>query len=269
MSGSGVPMDEGRLYFGQVMHQRLRPFRHKFRYRVFTLLIDLDRLTKPGRLTWLLSVNRFNLFSLLNRDHGPRDGTALKPWAALRFAEAGVPKAATRIHMLCFPRLLGYVFNPLSIYFGYDAQGRLRGILYEVKNTFGGQHVYVLPVAADHGARQPVVQACDKAFYVSPFIQMDARYRFRLKAPDERLTILIRQDIAEGAQLLATWSGDAAPLDDRRLIYACLAYPLMTFKVIVGIHWEALRLVLKGARYRNEATSFDEAGRSRPGDVAA
>ena len=235
------------LYLGRVMHARLRPFRHRFAYRVFTCLFDVDALPALGRRMRLFSHNRFNLFSFHDRDHGARDGSALRPWVEARLAEAGIELAGGAIRLLCFPRLLGYVFNPLSIFFCHAPDGRLAAIVYEVKNTFGDQHCYVLAVGAgDDGA--PVVQRTDKIFYVSPFIEMDCTYRFRLNAPDERLAVLIRQTDPKGELLVATLTGTRRPLDDRQLLGAFLRHPLMTLKVIAAIHWEALRLWLKGAR---------------------
>jgi len=152
------------------------------------------------------------------------------------------------VRLLCFPRVLGYVFNPLSIWFCYHADGGLRAVLYEVRNTFGGKHGYLVPLAADHHSGTPIVQGADKNFYVSPFIVMEQHYVFRLAEPGERLAVAIRQGGPQGAQLVARHSGRRRPLSDRMLLLAFLVYPLMTLKVIAAIHWQALRLWLKGAR---------------------
>ncbi|MCW5732027.1 MAG: DUF1365 domain-containing protein [Alphaproteobacteria bacterium] len=234
------------LYFGHVMHSRMRPFRHAFRYRVFSLLVDIDRLGEAAASTRLFSINRFNLFSFHERDHGPRDGSALRPWLDRTLAEAGIATPPAIVRLLCFPRILGYVFNPLSIYYCHDADDRLNVILYEVKNTFGGQHSYVIPVGRN--AATPIRQSAAKDFYVSPFIGMESRYRFRMSAPGERLSVVIHQTVPDGDMLIATQNGVRAPFDDRRLLGAFIRYPLMTFKVIGAIHWQALRLWLKGAK---------------------
>jgi DUF1365 family protein len=162
-----------------------------------------------------------------------------------------LPEAGASIRLLCLPRLFGYVFNPLSIYFCADAAGRLRAILYEVKNTFGQQHCYLLPVATDHPADRPVSQTVAKNFYVSPFIEMGATYRFRIRPPDGRLAIAIAENVAEGRQLVATQTGRRAAFTDGNLLRALLLFPLITLTVMAAIHWQALLLWLKGARYHS------------------
>jgi uncharacterized protein len=233
------------LYFGTVLHQRLRPVRHDLDYRVFTMLVDLDELPGLGARLKLLSHNRFNLFSFHDRDHGARQNEPLKPQIEAKLGEAGIDLAGGRIRLLCFPRILGYVFNPLSVYFCHHRDGSLRAILYEVSNTFGEQHGYLIPV---RGPDAVVRQSCAKEFYVSPFMAMEGRYEFRLAAPAERLAVYIRQLDRDGPILHASLEGNRAPLDDATLARAFLRYPLMTLKVIAGIHWEALRLWRKGLR---------------------
>ncbi len=246
------------LYFGEVMHKRLRPFVHAFRYRVFSLYIDLDELDICDRGLRLFSHNRWNLVSFHDRDHGARDGTALRPWIDGHLAAAGIELAGGPVRLLCFPRVLGYVFSPLSIWFCHHADGSLRAILYEVRNTFGGKHGYLIPVAPDQARGGPLVQSADKRFYVSPFIALASRYAFRLAVPGERLAVAIRQEVAEGGQLIARQTGRRRPLSDANLLRALFAYPLMTAKVIGAIHWQALRLWVKGARIEpRPATTAD------------
>lgn len=237
-----MPMSGHALYLGRVMHSRLRPFRHRFDYRVYSLLLDLDGL---DRLPRLLRHNRFGLLSIDDRDHGRRDGSPLRPWVEEELARRGIDLGGGPVRMLCFPRVLGYAFNPLTIYFCHRADGRLAAMLYEVRNTFGDQHVYVCP--ADSGDGGPVTHAQAKEFHVSPFIGMQGEYRFRLSVPDERLSILIRQSDPGGELLLATHTGHRVPLTDGALLKAFLTHPLLTLKVIGAIHWEALRLWRKGA----------------------
>lgn len=238
------------LYRGSVVHNRLRPVRHRFEYRVFSLLVDVDELPRLARgLRWL-SYNRFNLMSLHDRDHGDsRPGEMLRVWAERTLCAAGIAPPGGAIELLCFPRLLGYVFNPLSVWFCRDLSGRLGAVIYEVHNTFGGRHAYALPVPAEQDERA-LQQRCGKEFYVSPFIPMEAQYSFRLKSPDEAFALLIRERGAEGEILRAMLSGRRRPLTDRELLKAFAAHPLMTLKVIVAIHWHALRLWHKGARYQ-------------------
>lgn len=234
------------LYQGHVMHMRLAPFPHKFRYRVFALLLDLDRLEPTCARLRLLRLDRFGLMSFHRADHGPRDGSDLRPWVAARLAEADRPPA-DHLTLLSFPRILGFVFNPLSVYFCMDAGGRLHSVIYEVKNTFGDQHPYVL--AAEQDRDGAIRHAQTKGFFVSPFIGMDQTYDFTLREPGERLSVKIRQGDAAGAMLIATQSGLRRPLTDAELLRQWLRHPLMTLKVLAAIHWQALKLWLKGARF--------------------
>jgi DUF1365 family protein len=249
MTPAPIPPEDGRLYRTRVMHRRLFPVRYRFTYRVFSLLLDLDRLPAlDTRLRWF-SVDRFNLLSLHARDHGPGDGNPLRPWADALLARHGVDLEGGPIRLLCFPRVLGYVFNPLSLWYCHHRDGDLRAVICEVSNTFGGRHHYVL-----HDAGQsmtwPVRADRDKAFYVSPFIGMAARYHFRLAEPGERLGVFIHEYEHDRLMLAATQTGEARPLCDAELLRAVAAMPLMTLKVIFGIHWQALKIWLKGGRYQ-------------------
>lgn len=246
------------LYRGAVMHARLIPFRHRFVYRVFSMLLDLEELETVSARTRLFSYNRFNFFSFFDRDHASRDGSPALEWVRKHLQSAGYESLKGKIIIHCFPRIFWYVFNPLSIYFCYHENGHLQAILYEVKNTFGQQHGYLIPVESDEGDKTVIRQNCKKSFYVSPFMDMSATYRFRLKEPDEKLSILIRQETAEGETLVATHTGTREALTDRTLIKMALSYPLLTAKVIVGIHWEALKLWIKGAVFHKRPDEPDK-----------
>jgi DUF1365 family protein len=242
-------MTGSALYSGTVIHRRWKPKRHSLRYGVFALLVDLDELPELPRRLRLFSHNRFNLFALLDRDFGAGDGTPLKPWVEAQLAQAGLETRGIRISLLCYPRILGYAFNPLSVFFCRRApDGALTAILYEVHNTFGERHCYLIPAESDG---MPVCQECDKAFYVSPFIGMQATYRFQILPPAERLAIVINESDAEGPLLDASFVSRRLPLSDGKLLSLLARHPLIGLKVIGGIHWEALRLWLKGVRFAN------------------
>ncbi len=228
------------------MHQRVRPRRHRLCYRVFFLLADLDELADlHGRLP-LFSHNRFNLFSFFDKDHGSGDGGPLRPWIERHLAEAGVDLGGGAIRLLCFPRVLGYVFNPLTVYFCYRTHGELGAILYEVSNTFGERHTYLAPVEASRAG--VLTHRCDKEFYVSPFNAVVGGYRFRVEPPGQSVTVVINQSDTEGPLFHAALRAKRVPLTQGALLTAFVRYPLLTLKVIAGIHWEALRLWGKGLR---------------------
>ncbi len=239
-----------RLYSGRVMHRRLFPVNYHFDYRVFSLLADLDRIEDESRRLRWLSVDRFNLFSIDARDHGPRDGSPLRPWIDARLAEAGLPRPA-RVHLLCFPRVLGYGFNPLSVWYCSDADGQVFAVDCEVSNTFGEHHHYLL-----HDAGRPLGwparAAAEKGFHVSPFIGMSASYHFRFGLPDERLDVVIREFQDERLMLAAVQAGRARALEDGQLLRLAAGYPLMTLKVMGLIHWQAFKIWRQGARFHRK-----------------
>ncbi|MDI1267350.1 MAG: DUF1365 domain-containing protein, partial [bacterium] len=181
-------------------------------------------------------------------DHGSRDGSSLRDYAARSAAEHGIDLAGGRVLLLCYPRLLGYTFNPLSVYFCYRANGELALLIYEVRNTFGEIHPYVLPVTQDQVSDASVRQQQDKLFYVSPFVEMAMRYHFRVQPPAGQVKLRILETDREGPLLSATFNGRRRALNTAGLLRSFFALPLVTLKVMVAIHWEALRLWAKGAR---------------------
>ncbi|MFN3498631.1 MAG: DUF1365 domain-containing protein, partial [Pannonibacter indicus] len=207
VSGNGpAPVEAASLYAGQVMHARMKPVPHRFSYSVFSLLIDLDRLKDADRQSWFFSHRRFNLLSFHEKDHGPLDGSDLRAHVDRLMAEKGVARPA-RVLLLCYPRMLGYVFNPLSVYYAYDGEGTLTGIVYEVRNTFGDLHTYVAPVTADQVSEAGIRQTQDKQFYVSPFLDMVQTYHFRMMPPGETVRVRILETAPDGPSLAATFHG--------------------------------------------------------------
>ncbi|MCP3469909.1 DUF1365 domain-containing protein [Bradyrhizobium sp. CCGUVB1N3] len=240
--------DAASLYVGDVMHARLKPVGHRFSYRVMSLLIDLDRLAEADRQSALFGVNRAGLYSFHEADHGERDGSSLRAYAQRCAARHDVDLTGGRVLLLCYPRLLGYGFNPLSVYFCYRASGALALVIYEVRNTFGDIHPYVLPVVSGETSAAGLRQQQDKQFHVSPFIAMETRYHFRLHPPSDTVRLRILETDRSGPLLAATFSGRRRALTSRGLLRSFVALPLVTLKVMAAIHWEALRLWFKGAR---------------------
>ncbi len=231
------------LFSGRVMHYRTRPTRHRFSYPVFFLRFSLDRmenLTGP-----LFSVNRPNLFSLRVADYGPRDGSPLAPWIRTLLAREGLRYANGEIWLQTFPRVLGYVFNPVSFWLCHDRQGALRAVLAEVNNTFGEHHSYLLA----HPDGRPIVDgdelSAHKVFHVSPFFDVKGSYRFRFRVDPHDSLFRIDYEDANGTLLYTTLSGRAEPLSGRALARAFLRHPLLTVGIIARIHYQALRLWLK------------------------
>ena len=244
----GDTADAAALYFGDVMHARLKPVGHRFSYRVMSLLIDLDRLDAADRQSRLFGVNRAALYSFHEADHGMRDGSSLRAYVQLCAAGRGIDLTGGRVLLLCYPRLFGYTFNPLSAYFGYRADGELALVIYEVRNTFGDIHSYVLPVKPGDISDAGIRQAQDKLFYVSPFIEMAMRYHFRVSPPGHSVKLRILETDRDGPLLAATFHGRRRALTSAALLRSFFALPLVTLKIVAAIHWEALRLWRKGAR---------------------
>jgi hypothetical protein len=242
------PTEAAALYFGDVMHARLKPMGHRFSYRVVSLLIDLDRLDAADRESPLFGVNRAALYSFHEADHGERDGASLRTYAQARAALHGIDLTGGRVLLLCYPRLFGYTFNPLSVYFCYRNDGALALLIYEVRNTFGDIHSYVLPVKPGEASGAGIRQTQEKLFYVSPFVEMAMRYHFRVSPPSDNVRLRILETDREGPLLAATFSGRRHALTTAALLRAFFSLPLVTFKIVAAIHWEALRLWLKGAR---------------------
>jgi DUF1365 family protein len=245
----GDPADAAAaLYFGEVMHARLKPVGHRFSYRVMSLLIDLDRLDAADRQSPLFGVNRAALYSFDESDHGARDGSSLRDYVQRRAAERDIDLTGGRVQLLCYPRLLGYTFNPLSVYFCTRAGGELALVIYEVRNTFGDIHAYVLPVMPGELSDAGVRQQQEKLFYVSPFIEMAMRYHFRVSPPAEQVKLRILETDREGPLLAATFHGRRRSLTTAALLRSLFSLPLVTLKIVAAIHWEAWRLWRKGAR---------------------
>jgi DUF1365 family protein len=230
------------LHRGWISHVRHTPFVHRFRYRMWMLSVDLD---EPSD-TRLFARNSRALVSLHDIDHGPRDGSALRPWVEAQLTEAGLGAFGHRIRFMVIPRVLGFAFNPLALFVCHDATGRLGAVIHQVKNTFGDQTEYVLPVTET----PPIRQETAKRMHVSPFFDQRGGYRFAFSDPaGAAFHLTIRYGADDEPRMTAAMALEARPLTDGALLRLLIAMPLMPLKVFAAIHWQAILLKLRGARY--------------------
>ena len=234
------------IYTGTVIHKRFKPKVHSFNYSVFSLLIDLSELDLMNNNLGIFSYNKFNIVSFYSKDHGPRDGSSLRKWVIKNLQKNNIEAEGIQIKLLCYPRIFGYVFNPLSVFYIYNKNSELISILYEVKNTFGEQHTYIFKTKKNENLIQHI---CKKKFHVSPFIKMDCIYFFRLLKPGNRVSVIIDLQDQEGKILYASQDGEKSELNNKNLIQSYIKHPLMSFKIIVAIHFEAFKLWSKGIKF--------------------
>lgn len=266
MTSTLAPTPALSLYRGKVMHARLKPVGHRFTYAMASMLIDLDRLEEADRASPVFSVNRGNLLAFRERDHGPRDGSPLRPHVDGLLRQAGLARPA-RVFLLCYPSVLGYTFNPLSVYFCHAGDGTLIALLYQVHNTFGESHTYVEPVRPHQAGPAGIRQERRKLFHVSPFLDMGLTYRFRVRPPQEEVAVRILETDEAGPVLSASFHGRRQAAGTAGLLRTMLQTAGIPWKVIVAIHYEALRLWLKGIGLRKRpapplAASFPDGERT-------
>jgi DUF1365 family protein len=253
---------------------------HRLKYSVYSLLFDLDEIDELCRTIPILSHNRFNLVSIHDRDFGPRDGSDLRRWFEASADAAGVSFDGGRISLLAFPRILGYAFNPITVWFGHSLEGRLTVVIYEVHNTFGQSQTYVaaVPDPDENPHGKLPTHSFDKVLHVSPFFDTEGRYRMTMTPPGERYSVTIDYRDRNGERLLtASQVGERRSLTTWTLVRQFLTKPLLTLKVIGGIHAEAFKLWRKGAKYRPvppvptgvEIASWDVELSATGSDVAA
>ena len=243
--------DASGLYVGEVVHQRVHTLSHRLRYRLWMVLVDLDELD-PLQDRLRLLRRAFGLITFRTADHGDRSGSPLRPQIERHLADAGIDIAGGPVRLLTMPRILGYGFNPISVFFCHTPDGALAALLYEVTNTFHERHSYLIAVPADRSA--PIRQTVEKQFFVSPFMDCDLTYDFTVHPPGEAVSVVVAVRRGDKPILTASFAGRRRPLTDGQLLRAFITHPLLTWKVTWGIHWEALRIMLKGARYRHRGS---------------
>ncbi len=238
------------LLTGETTHKRFVPFEQRFRYKLFMIDIDIDRLDDAHQVSPFFSVNRPGVFSFSEKDHGSRGACSLREWADAKFREAGVELAGGAVRLTTFPRHLFYKFAPISLWFGYDADGDVKGVIYEVNNTFGETHCYVAATASDSVS----LHEADKVFHVSPFFDISGQYRFTLRPPEKGVNLIVDSVGSETRTHMATIQTRRMPATSANLLKTAVSRPLSSIGVTLGIHWEALKLWLKGAKYHSKPT---------------
>ena len=276
MNARAAIASSSAIYVGEVVHQRARTFDHRLRYRLWMVLADLDELDGLQTRLRLLGRGRFGLISLRAADHGDRSGRPLRAQVEGHLAQAGVDIAGGPIRLLTMPRILGYGFNPISVFFCHTPDGALAALLYEVTNTFHERHSYLIatpspPRPKDGEGDHPkdgggvegdpmrsaddrtalIRQTVEKQLFVSPFMDRDLTYDFTVRPPGEAVSVIVAVRRGDTPILTASFAGQRRPLTDSQLLRAFLAHPLLTWKVTWGIHWEAVKMMFKGARYRH------------------
>jgi hypothetical protein len=238
------------LYAGTVVHQRLRPKRHRLKYRLAQGLFDLDEMEEvAGRLRFL-SRNSFNLFAFHDRDYGDGSDTPLRDQIEAHLRGAGLATDGGPIRLLAMPRVMGHIFNPIAIWFCHRRDNSLLAIIYEVTNTLKQRHSYLIPVTDGADGAGAIRQSCAKTLYVSPFMDMDMAYDFAIRPPGEKVQIVVNGKDGEGPLISASFAGERRALTDRALMRLFFTIPLVTLKTVAGIHWEALKLWVKGIGIR-------------------
>lgn len=236
-----------KLFLGKVMHRRLRPVVNAFVYPVFYVQLPVRDLAAGN--CGIFSVDRWNVLGLRSADHGARDGSPLLPWIQSLLRERGLPDDG-HIMLQTFPRVFGLVFNPVSFWFCHDTNGALIAVLAEVNNTFGGRYNYLLHNPDGTPLRDGQELRAAKLFHVSPFNEIEGAYRFHFHLERQVQVARIDYDDAEGKLLLTSIFGTAQAWTAGALLGAFLRMPFLTAGVIVRIHWQALKLWLKGVPFR-------------------
>lgn len=241
------------------MHRRRVAPLYRFVYRIFFVLLDIDRVSEVARRVGVFSHNRFNLLSFFDKDHGGPSPGGLRAWVEGVLAQGGVTLQGGRIRLLTQPRMLGIAFNPVSFFYCEHANGELRAIIAEVRNTFGERHSYLLTPPclnppASAGALLPYdrVLVKDKCFHVSPLFDLQGTYHFQFGPPAERIRVVLKETRLGAPLIDTTVAGQALPFTSRTLLAQFLRMPVQAAQVMAGIHWQALKIWLRGAKFHSK-----------------
>jgi DUF1365 family protein len=233
------------LILGRTTHARLKPFERRFSYALAMVEMDVDRLDEAGRQSALFAIDGAAPFAFHRADHGERrKGGSLRAWAEQRFAQANVDVTGAEIRLAAFPRVLGFGFSPISLWTARTPAGALIGVLYEVHNTFGEAHTYVQAA--------PLGGTAEKELFVSPFMNVEGEYGFTLNTEGDRVSLTVQNRVASETTHVATLVGRRVPLTSRSIASALARLPMSGLGVMTAIHWQALKLWLRGARFRGK-----------------
>ncbi|PPR41655.1 MAG: hypothetical protein CFH22_00691 [Alphaproteobacteria bacterium MarineAlpha5_Bin12] len=253
------------FYYGNVYHKRFQPFINQFKYRVFSLYLDYDELSLLSKKFYFFSYNKFNLLSFFDKDHGSRNGQNLKKFIIKELKKNNISEINLKIKILCFPRILGYVFNPLSVIFCFK-KNVLVSIFYEVKNTSNEQHTYIF-INHKKIKKNIYKHKCNKKFYVSPFMKIEGFYEFLISEPKKTLSVNIKQYLNDKSLILiASQYGKKTYISNKSIIITFFSYPLLTIKVIYSIHWQAFKIWLKGGMFKSRDPKIKDT-KSLEGDI--
>lgn len=247
-----------QIFNARVMHKRLFPKVNQFSYGIYYLALPLAKLQKKSHIQGL-AFNHFSPISFYEKDHGALDGSSNKEWVDAILSDYGLDDTIKDIMLVCMPRVLGYVFNPVSFWFCFDEEQNLRAVLCEVHNTFGENHSYLCAHEDHHPIDTNDWLKAEKIFHVSPFLRREGSYQFRFSLQDNKLGVWIDfYDDDGNKQLLTSLVGTLEALTRKSLRRVFWRHPLVTLKAIILIHWQAVRLVFKGIKYISKPVQRDE-----------
>ncbi len=241
-------MIKNNILVGKVIHKRISPIRHRLSYSVFALMLSCDEFGKLNKKTKLLSYNKFNLLSIYDKDHG--NGKPIKDFLEEIKRNITAGEKIVKFSMIAYPRVFGYVFNPITIYLGYNKENEIKLVIYEVNNTFGQRVVYVIPVIKK--MKGIISQECEKKLFISPFNNDDGIYSFQIKNNTNTFQIGINLRVKSQPVIVAHFTGQKIDYSDKNIIKTVRKNLLLTFKVIFAIHYEAIKLFFKGMSFKKK-----------------